>query len=79
MLELLDVAEANFRQWVGALQDKGDVYADPAELYAAIRRVEAELPSEFDSETAPTVPTPPDAMRLRNREGVAGCRRGYRP
>mgnify|MGYP003694103881 CR=1 FL=1 len=36
MLELLDVAEANFRHWVGALQDTGDVYADPAALYAAI-------------------------------------------
>ena len=50
MLELLDVAEANFRQWVGALQDTGDVYADPAALYAAIGRVAAELPSEFDAD-----------------------------
>ncbi|MET0683604.1 MAG: Hpt domain-containing protein [Casimicrobiaceae bacterium] len=62
MLELLDVAEASFRQWVGALQDKGDIYADPAELYAAIGRVEAELPSEFDSETTSTAPAEPDAI-----------------
>ena len=80
MLELLDVAEANFRQWVGALQDKGDVYADPAELYAAIRRVEAELPSEFDSETVPSVPTPPDAIATPGtRSRAAGRRRGDRP
>ena len=60
MLELLDVAEKNFRQWVGALQDTGDVYADPAELYAAIRRVEAELPAEFDADV-PSAP-PPDVV-----------------
>ena len=77
MLELLDVAESNFRQWVGALQDKGDVYADPAELYAAIRRVEAELPSEFDSEA------PSDCADAAGcdcdsgtRSRVAGRRRG---
>ncbi len=59
MLHLLDVAEANFRRWVGALQDKGDVYADPAELYAAIGRVEAEMPSEFESDARPsTAPAP---------------------
>ena len=29
--DLLEVAEANFRRWVGALKDKGDVYADPAD------------------------------------------------
>jgi chemosensory pili system protein ChpA (sensor histidine kinase/response regulator) len=59
MLELLDVAEANFRQWVGALQDMGDVYADPRALYAAIARVAAELPSEFEAE--PLAPAEPQA------------------
>jgi chemosensory pili system protein ChpA (sensor histidine kinase/response regulator) len=58
MLELLEVAEANFRQWVGALQDTGDVYADPAALYAAIGRVTAELPAEFDAEAAVPVAAP---------------------
>src|SRR6185369_5802982 len=52
MLELLDVAEADFRKWVGALHDTGDVYADPRALFAAIARVAAELPSEFEVESA---------------------------
>ena len=62
MLHLLDVAEANFRRWVGALQDKGDVYADPAELYAAIGAVEAELPSEFESGARPPAPSLPSVV-----------------
>ena len=68
MLELLDVAEANFRQWVGALQDKGDVYADPAALYAAIGRVEAELPAEFE----------PTRRGASLRAGAGARRRGPR-
>ena len=71
MLELLDVAEANFRQWVGALQDKGDVYADPAELYAAIGRVEAELPAEFDAD----MPATPHS-RLQGTAGPGARSRG---
>jgi chemosensory pili system protein ChpA (sensor histidine kinase/response regulator) len=64
MLHLLDVAEADFRRWVGALQDKGDVYADPAELYAAIGAVEAELPSEFESDAHPPAPSVPEAAAV---------------
>jgi chemosensory pili system protein ChpA (sensor histidine kinase/response regulator) len=50
MLALLDVAETNFRQWIGALQGEGDVYADPAALHAAIGRVEAELGGGVDAD-----------------------------
>jgi len=50
MLELLDVAEADFRKWVGALQATGDVYADPRALFDAIARVATELPSELEEE-----------------------------
>ena len=57
MLALLDVAEADFRKWVGALQDTGDVYADPTALFAAIARVEAEMPSEFDEHGVAPVAT----------------------
>ena len=53
-LAMIEVAETNFRRWIGALKDTGSVAADPAELHAAIGRVEAELPA--DAESAPQTP-----------------------
>src|SRR6185369_3219112 len=70
MLELLDVAEADFRMWVGALQDTGDVYADPRALFAAIARVAAELPSEFEVESA-AAPEPGAAGAVAVAEAAA--------
>ena len=46
VLALIAVAEANFRGWVGALHNTGTVTPDTTELQSAIRKVEAELPSE---------------------------------
>ena len=70
MLELLDVAEADFRKWVGALHDTGDVYADPRALFAAIARVAAELPSEFEVESA-AAPEPGAAGAVAVAEAAA--------
>ena len=36
VLEMIEIAEANFRRWIGALKDAGSVAADPAELHAAL-------------------------------------------
>ncbi|MEO8303593.1 MAG: Hpt domain-containing protein [Betaproteobacteria bacterium] len=46
VLGMLGVAESEFRQWIALLRDTGHVAADPGKLLAAIRAVEAELPSE---------------------------------
>ncbi len=45
-LAMIEVAEMNFRHWIGALRDTGSIAADPAELHAAISRVEAGLPAD---------------------------------
>ena len=55
-LAMIQIAETNFRLWVGALKDTGSIAADPAELHAAIARVEVELPVDADAEAAPPVP-----------------------
>ncbi len=48
-LAMIEVAETNFRHWIGALKDTGSVAADPTELHAAIGRAEAELPADAES------------------------------
>jgi chemosensory pili system protein ChpA (sensor histidine kinase/response regulator) len=53
VLALIGVAERDFRRWVAALADVGRVDADPAELHAAIRDVEAELPGARESVLQP--------------------------
>jgi len=50
LLAMLEVAERNFRLWIGTLKDAGSVAADPAELHAAIGAVVAELPSDTEPE-----------------------------
>jgi chemosensory pili system protein ChpA (sensor histidine kinase/response regulator) len=43
VLTMIDVAQRNFRHWVDALTQTGQVLADPRELHAAIAAVEAEI------------------------------------
>ncbi len=44
VLRAIRAAEAAFREWVGALRERGRVTPDPKGLHDAIRAVEAELP-----------------------------------
>ena len=53
VLAMIATAERSFRRWIAALKDTGTVAADPAELHAAIRAVEAGLPSEGKTVSAP--------------------------
>jgi len=53
VLAMIDVACSCFRQWVGELTDSRRVTADPADLHAAIRAVENELPAGRESVLAP--------------------------
>jgi chemosensory pili system protein ChpA (sensor histidine kinase/response regulator) len=49
VLEMIEVAEGGFRDWVGALSSAGRVVVDPSKLHTAIRAVEAELPGDRES------------------------------
>ena len=70
-LAMIEVAEANFRHWIGALKDAGSIAADPAELHAAIGRVEAELPSDAEfASPAPVVVAVPE-LPLDSGPGTA--------
>ncbi len=53
--ELIRVAQASFRVWVGELSSKGRVSADPSALRAAIAAVEAGFPSGGAAAPAPPV------------------------
>ncbi len=65
VLAMIDAARTSFRHWVAELTAARRVAVDPAELHAAIRAVEAELPAGRDSvlashpahSTSPSVPT----------------------
>ncbi len=56
--EMIRVAQASFREWIGELSSKGRVSADPSALRAAIAAVEAGLPSSG----APAAPPAPPAV-----------------
>ena len=45
ILALIDTAQTNFRVWVDTLRRKGRVTPDGTALFAAIEKVEAELPA----------------------------------
>jgi len=62
VLAMIEVAETEFRRWIGALKDTGRVAADPAQLHAAIRGVEAELPPDRASAVPAAVAPPPAAL-----------------
>jgi chemosensory pili system protein ChpA (sensor histidine kinase/response regulator) len=53
LVELIGVAERDFRQWIGMLTQSGRVVADPRELHAAIHAVEAGLPGGGATPAAP--------------------------
>ncbi|MBL0291226.1 MAG: Hpt domain-containing protein [Betaproteobacteria bacterium] len=55
---MIEVAERDFRLWVDALSRTGKVVADPADLHAAIRAVEFELPGGRESVLTRIAPAP---------------------
>ena len=71
VLEMLGVAESEFRHWIAFLRDAGHVAADPAKLHAAIGAVESELPAE-DKPTA-AKPAPRSASKKGARRTASGA------
>ncbi len=59
VLRMIETAESDFRQWVGALSSTGRVVADPGALHAAIRTVEFELPGGRESVLKRPAPATP--------------------
>jgi chemosensory pili system protein ChpA (sensor histidine kinase/response regulator) len=55
VLQMITVAERDFRHWVATLSATGKVIVDPAALHAAIRAVEYELPGGRESVLKSTV------------------------
>ena len=58
VLALIDTAQTSFRVWVDTLRRKGRVTPDPTALYAAIAKVEAEMPAPPAPQTPPAPPAP---------------------
>ena len=63
---MIDVAEPEFRQWIAALKDTGNVVADPAALYAAIG----------DGRSRTAVRSRSERVRAGRRRGSAARARG---
>ncbi len=64
VVEMIGVAQASFRQWLGKLREQGRVAVDPSALHAAIAVVEARLPggARVEAPAAPVAePTEPAA------------------
>ncbi len=62
MLELIDVAESDFRDWVDALSLTGRVAVDATALHSAIARVIAEFPSSNEPPAIAPPAVPMDGL-----------------
>jgi chemosensory pili system protein ChpA (sensor histidine kinase/response regulator) len=74
VLAMIEIAERNFRRWIGTLKDTGSVTADPAELHAVIGAVKAELPADREPEApapAAVAADEPEVVELPKLDGAA--------